>query len=235
MTKNTGQFKKGLTPWNKGVKGSIKVNSGSFQKGLVPWNKGLKFEKDKHWNWKGGDSRKERICPDCGGLKIPISLRCNSCKLKFQVGDKIHNYKGGKPKCIDCGELTTQYNTTRCYSCWIKSMKGEGAPHWKGGITPIVTKVRTSLKMRQWIMGVFERDNFVCQGCQKYSGELHAHHVKTFSKIVSEIKDRCNNENLFEEIMKDKEMWNIDNGQTLCRKCHHAIHSKKIQLITNIL
>jgi hypothetical protein len=238
MTKNTGQFKKGLIPWNKGVTMHLSTKS-EFKKGMTPWNKVIKnpeMSGSKHPMWKGGKTTAEYKCPDCDGFKsTKQTLRCLSCKAKYQKGEKCYNYKGGKPKCADCGELTTQYNTTRCYRCWIKSMVGEGSPHWKGGITPIVTKVRTSIKMRQWIMGVFERDNFVCHGCQKYSGELHAHHIKTFSQIVSEIKERCKNENLFEEIMKDEDMWNIDNGQTLCRKCHHAIHSKKIQLITNIL
>lgn len=32
----TGRFEKGIVPWNKGVKGSIKPNSGSFKKGNRP-------------------------------------------------------------------------------------------------------------------------------------------------------------------------------------------------------
>ena len=37
---NKGSFKKGLTPWNKGTKGVMKVNKTSFKKGVLPWNTG---------------------------------------------------------------------------------------------------------------------------------------------------------------------------------------------------
>lgn len=35
-------FKKGLIPWNKGLKDSNKSNRTSFKKGMIPWNKGIK-------------------------------------------------------------------------------------------------------------------------------------------------------------------------------------------------
>ena len=37
-TGRTGCFEKGLIPWNKGVKGSMKPNKSSFQKGHIPNN-----------------------------------------------------------------------------------------------------------------------------------------------------------------------------------------------------
>ena len=44
MKKDT-KFKKGVTPWNKGIKGSIKPNSGSFKKG--------EHLNEAHFLWKG--------------------------------------------------------------------------------------------------------------------------------------------------------------------------------------
>jgi hypothetical protein len=44
--KNNGQFKKGLIPWNKGLKGVYKLSEetrGKISEGLngrIPWNKG---------------------------------------------------------------------------------------------------------------------------------------------------------------------------------------------------
>ncbi|QCD44947.1 HNH endonuclease [Campylobacter mucosalis] len=35
---NAGSFKKGMTPWNKGLKGVMKSNATSFKKGNVPHN-----------------------------------------------------------------------------------------------------------------------------------------------------------------------------------------------------
>ena len=36
---NSGQFLKGVPPWNKGKKGYMGANRTSFQKGWIPWNK----------------------------------------------------------------------------------------------------------------------------------------------------------------------------------------------------
>jgi len=38
LSGRTGCFKKGIKPWNKGVKGSIPANSGSFKPGSIPPN-----------------------------------------------------------------------------------------------------------------------------------------------------------------------------------------------------
>lgn len=43
-------------------------------------------------------------------------------------GSNHYMWKGGKPKCLDCGRLTTQYTSKRCHPCYLKSMKGERAP-----------------------------------------------------------------------------------------------------------
>jgi hypothetical protein len=37
---NSGSFKKGFTPFNKGTKGLMKPNKTSFKKGIIPHNKG---------------------------------------------------------------------------------------------------------------------------------------------------------------------------------------------------
>jgi hypothetical protein len=38
MMGNSGSFKPGSIPWNKGIKGSMGANSGSFKKGSLPVN-----------------------------------------------------------------------------------------------------------------------------------------------------------------------------------------------------
>ena len=42
-------------------------------------------------------------------------------------------WKGGIPKCIDCGEQTGGYKTTRCDPCYRKHNLGENHHGWKGG------------------------------------------------------------------------------------------------------
>lgn len=58
----------------------------------------------------------------------------------------------------------------------------------------------------EWRESVIARDGCACQRCREVKG-LVAHHILTFSK---DIENRLN----------------IDNGITLCGKCHDAYHSK---------
>jgi len=87
--------------------------------------------------------------------------------------------------------------------------------NWKGGITSINCKIRRSKKYYQWRLKVFRKDNFICQKCGIVGKNIEADHIKKFSTIISE-----NNIKTFKEAMLCKELWNIDNGRVLCRKCH---------------
>jgi len=97
--------------------------------------------------------------------------------------------------------------------------KGENNPNWKGGITSETQKIRHSEEYNLWRKSVFERDGYTCQECGAKSCKgttvyLQAHHIKPFA--------------IFIELRFD-----VDNGTTLCRKCHakkpkgHEIHKMK--------
>ena len=81
-------------------------------------------------------------------------------------------------------------------------LKGDKNPSWKGGITPIRTKIWRSKKYSQWRQSVFKRDNYTCQKCKIRGSYLEAHHIKQFAYYP----------NL---------RFDIDNGATLCRNCHN--------------
>ena len=105
-------------------------------------------------------------------------------------------------------------------SSWNKGLKlgynsGDKHPNWKGGITPLTKQIRGCLKMRQWISDIFTRDNFTCQECFIRGGDLEAHHIHEFWRVV----DKNQIESL-EQALNCAELWNLNNGQTLCRKCH---------------
>jgi hypothetical protein len=100
--------------------------------------------------------------------------------------------------------------------------RGENSSQWKGGITPMRRMIRESFEYREWIKKVFGRDNFTCQECGARGTYLHAHHVKQFSQILEE-----NNITTLEEARNCKELWDINNGITFCKKCHRKKHFKE--------
>ncbi|MCK9370945.1 hypothetical protein M0R04_13625 [Candidatus Dojkabacteria bacterium] len=91
---------------------------------------------------------------------------------------------------------------------------------WKGGITPIMKFLRTCTRYIQWRADVFTKDNFTCVWCGAKSGngkavELNADHIKPFYVILREYKITD-----IENALKCEELWDINNGRTLCRQCH---------------
>jgi hypothetical protein len=108
---------------------------------------------------------------------------------------------------------------------WNKGLKridiiGKNNWNWKGGVTTLYNKIRRCFEMRQWRSDIFTRDNFTCQICgDKNGGNLEAHHIKEFSKILSE-----RNIKTFDEALLCEELWNLNNGITLCEKCHIKKH-----------
>jgi hypothetical protein len=119
-----------------------------------------------------------------------------NCFLTWQIGKE----KGGEK-----------------YKKYCQERKGEKSPNWKGGITPINTKIRNSKEYASWRLAVFERDNYECKKCNSRSKKrapiyLEAHHIKSFSKYT--------------ELRFD-----VNNGITLCSKCHkkEGNHCKNIK------
>ena len=90
------------------------------------------------------------------------------------------------------------------------------------GITAsLLHKVRSCLKYRQWRSDIFTRDDFTCQDCDRRGGLIEAHHPESFSDIMA-----LNDVKTLAEAEVCEELWNINNGITLCKKCHKKRHGK---------
>ena len=93
---------------------------------------------------------------------------------------------------------------------------GERASNWKGGATRLSQLARSCFRYRQWRSDVFTRDNFTCVLClKKSSGDIEADHIKPQRAII-----RDNALKNSEDILNCEELWDINNGRTLCKKCH---------------
>ncbi|MEK6882256.1 MAG: NUMOD3 domain-containing DNA-binding protein [Nanoarchaeota archaeon] len=86
-------------------------------------------------------------------------------------------------------------------------LKGKDSPSWKGGVSPVEKIIRGSIEYRLWRESVFARDNWTCQKCKIKGSCLHPHHIRNFAEAV-ELR------------------FAIDNGITLCKKCHQEFHKK---------
>lgn len=106
---------------------------------------------------------------------------------------------------------------------------GEGNPRWKGGITPLVLKIRHCLKYREWRIQVFRGNDYTCQQCGKRGGDLEAdHYPKRFADIMS-----SNLITVFEDALTCEELWDVNNGRTMCKPCHRPTIIKSL-IKTNV-
>jgi hypothetical protein len=89
-----------------------------------------------------------------------------------------------------------------------ESKKGEKSHFWKGGKSKqYAYKHITGIEYRLWREAVFSRDNWTCKNCGQVGGNLNAHHIKKWIE--------------FPELRTS-----IENGITLCIKCHRKVHKK---------
>lgn len=101
---------------------------------------------------------------------------------------------------------------------------GELSSNWRGGISQIGLSIRKSSKYQNWRMEVFKRDNFACIKCQSRI-DIEADHIKPFALILEE-----NNIRSLKDAIQHDELWDIANGQTLCRKHHKETETHSARL-----
>jgi hypothetical protein len=122
---------------------------------------------------------------------------------------------GNKITCL--AESLRSKNTTSC-GCYrteykVKSWEGSRNPQFN----PLLTETerlngRTKNENYHWVKKIFERDHYICKKCGIKSGcgykiSLHAHHIDGYNWC----KER---------------RFDLNNGITLCNKCHYNFHKK---------
>jgi 5-methylcytosine-specific restriction endonuclease McrA len=90
---------------------------------------------------------------------------------------------------------------------------------------------RISTELKLWRKQVFERDKYICQQCGYEKGRiLEAHHIIPVSYLL-----RKYNIKTFEESKQCNELWDINNGITLCNEHHKLFHHIYGQISTKKL
>lgn len=159
---------------------------------------------------------RDKKCLGCDALILRKSLRCYSCSCKKNNTGRAPWNKGkkGVQKAWNLGirhsVLTKEKIRVKAIGRKVSDetrkklslmRKGEKSILWKGGITPINQKIRSSFEMQVWRKSIFERDKYTCVWCGQIGGKLNADHIKPFS--------------VFPELR-----FELSNGRTLCVECH---------------
>lgn len=147
-------------------------------------------------------------------LKGRIFSKDTLMKMSLAVKGKPKPWLKGKPR---SEEIKKQLSI---------SHMGSKNHLWKGGISPVVMRIRMSLKYKQWRQQIFIRDNFTCQKCGTQGGALQGHHIKPFVKLLKEVKEYLPLMDLYEAAMIYTPLWETDNGTTYCKKCHDLLKKK---------
>jgi hypothetical protein len=169
----------------------------AFKKGQLAWNKGI------HINLNPNGGFKKGMIPYNKGIKtgrVP--------KSAFKSGFIPWN-KG----------LLCRYVTERNL---LNNPGGKLKDHWnwQGGITKIYFTIRRMKEYLTWRNSVLERDNRICKSCKDKTKRVVVHHIKSFARILHEYKIMSR-----DEARNCKILWDITNGECLCKDCHSKTDS----------
>lgn len=137
------------------------------------------------------------------------------------TGENAHNYNTHIVKCSQCEKDTFKigylikrskhhFCSVECSGKWkSENQIGENNPLWNPELTDEDRIVRRHIPgYFDFVTGVMKKDNYTCNMCgfySKWGNGLNAHHLNSYDW--------------------DKEnRTNIDNGITLCKKCHTDFH-----------
>lgn len=173
---------------------------------------------------------------------MPIELSCEQCGLAFKVrparaslarfcsmkcrsawrtlhfrGDNNPKWREGlvrEKNCQNCGNTFSngsrpithfskrKFCSSECAKEGQTRLYGEDNPRWK----PDARRKNRRGRHGSWARAVISRDKATCQRCGATEVELHAHHIKPYADHPDL-------------------RWDLDNGETLCFKCHWAEHA----------
>jgi len=167
---------------------------------------------------------REFCCVGCRSMLYKKRKPSPNLKLGRQKGT---NHLDGIPKSEVMKKKVSEKNKLYWKShpeeLVLRGLKTRGDKHynWKGGISALQIVIRTSAHNLNWIKRIMKRDDYECQCCKSIK-KLEVHHKIGLAKLLKD-----NNIKTLDDARDCKELWNINNGIVLCKKCHYKMHNRK--------
>lgn len=175
--------------------------------------------------------QKEIVCKNCGKHVHKTLLQlfkfkkqkhefggifcCNKCKNEYKIKHNTVNVK-----CHYCGQQITigkfKYDHQSTFYCSSFCMKKD-KEKIKNSYKKISHYLRSTNEYEKWKNSILDRDNHQCVKCGS-DDNLQVHHLYSLYDICKD-----NNFNI-NDVLHSKKFNDINNGQTVCIKCHHKIH-----------
>jgi hypothetical protein len=189
------------------------------EKRLELRNRRLGSKASEETKQRQSKSQKQRWTPE-------RRLRQSSLRkgMKFTEEHIINLTKANRLKAKDptiCKKISENTKGKRRSDEMKQSIRGENNHEWKGGITTLYKSIRECSNYYQWREAVYKRDNY-CDWFSgvKGNGNLNAHHIYSFNKLLSEYNIKT-----IEQAMVCEALWDINNGVTMLETSHAAYHS----------
>lgn len=153
---------------------------------------------ERNNKWKGG----------------AIWKKCLICKTRFNLREFSIRQRD-KMKCCS-RKCSLIYRNSNEFRDRLSKTQRERVPQVFIETRKLRSLLRRCSIYNRWRVEVFKRDNYTCQKCGIRGGKLHADHIEPFIKVMLD-----NNVKTYEDAVKCKKLWDVGNGQTLCRPCHY--------------
>ena len=101
--------------------------------------------------------------------------------------------------------------------------RGELHRQWKGGVSKLNLSIRQMTENRKWMDAIKARDG-CCVRCGS-AQELESHHIVPLADIM----ERLGIASRADARAHAAEVWDLANGETLCRPCHYAEHGRLLR------
>lgn len=141
---------------------------------------------------------------------------CDNCGKELFEADYDYDDGNGYDLCSDCAFKLEKFTEKQFLNSvgmgldtFHAAVNDGKIIIWQGKPTPPFKRSdrqqRRTMQYVNWRDSVFKRDDYTCQDCGQRGGELNAHHLLGFKRYP-------------------KYRYEVDNGITLCKKCHKNRH-----------